>query len=132
MFEFFGLNEGNDDDLLQKFFLQEIDIWLLTQGETFFILTTLTQPFHMQGTIKMLKNFCLLPQETLRLRKTVLQFSKKKPPLQYCRDIVAGKAVITSAVAGGITLNPIVFASLTSFGLVVKAVASFKNTTRKL
>jgi len=44
---------------------------------------------------------------------------------------VAGRAVIASAVAGGITLNPIVFASLTGFGLIVKAVASFKRCDKK-
>ena len=37
----------------------------------------------------------------------------------------------SSAVAGGITLNPVVFASLTGFGLVVKAVASFKKYDKK-
>jgi len=46
-------------------------------------------------------------------------------------NIVAGKAIITSAVAGGITLNPVVFASLTGFGLVVKVVASFKKYDKK-
>lgn len=48
-------------------------------------------------------------------------------------NIVTGKAVITSAVAGGMTLNPIVFASLTDFSHVLKAMASFKiydNFTR--
>jgi len=46
-------------------------------------------------------------------------------------NIVSAKAIITSAVAGGITLNPIVFASLTGFGLIVKAVASFKKYDKK-
>jgi hypothetical protein len=46
-------------------------------------------------------------------------------------NIVAGKAVITSAIAGGITLNPIVFACLTGFGLIVKGVASFKKYDKK-
>ena len=59
-----------------------IDIWLLTQGETFSISTTLTQPFH-RARLKCLP-LCLPPQETLRLRKTEPQLSKKKPALQYC------------------------------------------------
>ena len=42
-------------------------------------------------------------------------------------SIVAGK----SAVAGGISLNPVVFASLTGFGLVVKAVAGLKKYDKK-
>lgn len=73
------------------------------------------------------KPSCLLQQETLRLRKAVPRLSKKKPALQCC----AGKAVITSAIARGITLNPVVFASFTGFGLVVKAVASFKKYDKK-
>jgi len=46
-------------------------------------------------------------------------------------NVVAGKAIITSLVAGGITLNPVVFASLTGFGLVVKTVANFKKYDKK-
>ena len=46
-------------------------------------------------------------------------------------NIVAGKAVITSVVAGGITLKPVVFASLTGFSLVVKEVSSFKQHDKK-
>jgi len=46
-------------------------------------------------------------------------------------NIVAGKAIITSVVAGDITLNPVVFASFLGFGLVVKAVASFKKYDKK-
>ena len=46
-------------------------------------------------------------------------------------NVVAGKAIISSAVAGGITLNPIVFATLTGFGLVVKGVSSFKKYDKK-
>ena len=47
------------------------------------------------------------------------------------QSIVAGKSIITSAVAGGITLNPVVLASLTGFGLVVKAVAGLKKYDKK-
>ena len=47
-------------------------------------------------------------------------------------NIVAGKAVITSAVAGSITLNPAVFASLTAFGLVVKIIATAKKYDKKI
>ena len=61
---------------------------------------------------------------------TATKFQRKN--LLY--NIVTGKAVITSTIAGGITLNPIVFASLTlltGFGLVVKAVASFQKYDKK-
>jgi len=44
---------------------------------------------------------------------------------------LAGKAIITSAVARGITLNPILFASLFGFGLVLKTAASFKRYDKK-
>ena len=39
--------------------------------------------------------------------------------------------MITSAVAGDITLNPIVFAALTGFGLIVKGVARFLKIRQK-
>ena len=39
--------------------------------------------------------------------------------------------MITTVVAGCITLNPVVFASLTGFGLIVKAVASFIKYDKK-
>ena len=82
-----------------------------------------------QGTIGMLKNFyAYFPKKHYGYEKRTTAF-KEKPTL-IC-NIVAGKAVITSVVAGGVTLNPIVFASLTGFGLVVKAVASFKNYGKK-
>ena len=43
----------------------------------------------------------------------------------FC-NVVAGKAIISSAVAGAITLNPVVFATLTGFGLMVKGVKAAK------
>jgi len=46
-------------------------------------------------------------------------------------NVVAGKAVITSVVAGGITLSPIVFVSFTAFGIIVKIVESAKKNTPK-
>ena len=70
-----------------------------------------------------------MPTTTRNITATKNYHSFQRKNLLY--NIVAGKAVITSAVAGGITLNPIVFASLTGFGLVVKAVASFKKYDKK-
>ena len=46
-------------------------------------------------------------------------------------NLSAGKLIISAAVAGGITLNPIVIATLTGVGLTLKALASLKNTIRK-
>ena len=81
-----------------------------------------------QGTIEMLKNlYVYYHKKHCGYEKLYRSFQRKN---LLC-NIVAGKAVITSAVAGGITLNPIVFASLTGFGLVVKALASFKKCDKK-
>jgi len=46
-------------------------------------------------------------------------------------NISAGKLVVRAAVAGGITLNLIVMATLTGVGLIVKAVASLKKYDKK-
>ena len=43
----------------------------------------------------------------------------------------AGKLIISAAVAGGITLNPAVMATLTGVGLTLKAVASLKKYDKK-
>ena len=80
------------------------------------------------GTVEMLKNlYVYYHKKHYGYEKLYRSFQTKN---LFC-NIVAGKTVITSAVAGGITLNPIVFASLTGFGLVVKAVASFKKYDKK-
>ena len=67
----------------------------------------------------------LLPQKALGLLQTLPRISESG------FDLVAGKAIISSAVAGALTLNPVVFATLTGFGLVVKGVASFKKYDKK-
>ena len=41
-------------------------------------------------------------------------------------NLSAGKLIISAAVAGGITLNPVVIATLTGVGFILKAVASLK------
>ena len=46
-------------------------------------------------------------------------------------NLSAGKLIISAAVAGGITLNPAVMATLTSVGLILKAVASLKKYDKK-
>ena len=42
-------------------------------------------------------------------------------------NLSAGKLIISAAVAGGITLNPVVIATLTEVGLILKAGASLKK-----
>ena len=46
-------------------------------------------------------------------------------------NLSAGKLIISAAVAGGITLNPAVMATLTGVGLILKAVASLKKYDKK-
>ena len=43
----------------------------------------------------------------------------------------ASNLIISAAVAGGITLNPVVIATLTGVGLILKAVASLKKYDKK-
>ena len=46
-------------------------------------------------------------------------------------NLSAGKLIISAAVAGGITLNPVVMATLTGVGLLLKTVASLKKYDKK-
>ena len=46
-------------------------------------------------------------------------------------NLSAGKFIISTAVARGITLNPVVIATLTGVGLILKAVASLKKYDKK-
>ena len=46
-------------------------------------------------------------------------------------NLSAGKLIISAAVAGRITLNPIVIATLTGVGLTLKAVASLTKYDKK-
>ena len=46
-------------------------------------------------------------------------------------NLSAGKLIISAAVAGGITLNSVVMATLTGVGLTLKVVASFKKYDKK-
>ena len=47
-------------------------------------------------------------------------------------NLSAGKLIISEAIAGGITLNPTVMATLTGVGLLLKAVASLKKFDKKM
>jgi len=47
-------------------------------------------------------------------------------------NLSAGKLIISVAVAGGITLNPAVMATLTGVGLTLKAAASLKKFDKKM
>ena len=47
-------------------------------------------------------------------------------------NLSAGKLIISAVVAGGITLNPVVMATLTGVNLFLKAVASLKKFDKKM
>jgi len=47
-------------------------------------------------------------------------------------NLSAGKLIISAAVAGGITLNPVVITTLTAVGLICKGIASLKKYDKKL
>ena len=47
-------------------------------------------------------------------------------------NLSAGKLIISAAIAGGITLNPAVMATLTGVGLILKVVASLKKFDKKM
>ena len=52
---------------------------------------------------------------------------KSYPRKNFICNLSASKLIISAAVAGGITLNPVVMATLTGVGLILKAVASLKK-----
>ena len=82
-----------------------------------------------KGKIEMLKNLYAYYyyKKHYEYKKLYRGFKKNL----FC-NIVASNTIVTFAVTGGITLNPIVFATLTGFRLIVKGVASLKGTTKKL
>ena len=47
-------------------------------------------------------------------------------------NLSASKLIISAAIAGGITLNPVVITTLTGVGLLLKAVASLKKFDKKM
>ena len=62
---------------------------------------------------------------------TVIKSFIKSFTKNFICNLSAGKLIISAAVAGGITLNPVVMATLTGVGLILKAVASLKKYDKK-
>ena len=84
-----------------------------------------------------------LSEEKVKLLKDLYAFYHKKHygyeklhrgfrRKNFVCNLSAGKLIISAAIAGGITLNPAVMATLTGFGLLLKAVASIKNYDKKM
>ena len=82
-----------------------------------------------KDTVDMLKNlYAYYHKKHYGFEKLYRSYQRKN---LLC-NIVVGKAVIASAVAGGITLNPAVFASLTALPLALwsRLLPPLRNTTK--
>ena len=84
-----------------------------------------------------------LSEEKVKLLKDLYGFYHKKHygyeklhrgfrRKNFVCNLSAGKLIISAAIAGGITLNPVVMATLTGVGLILKAVASLKKFDKKM
>lgn len=82
-----------------------------------------------KGTCDVLKNLYTYYHKNHYSEKSSATCTKEK---NLICNVVTGKAVITSAVAGGITLNPIVFTSLTVYGVIVKIVVGAAQDDKKI
>ena len=83
-----------------------------------------------------------LPKEKVKILKDLYAYYHKKHygyeklhrgfrRKNFVCNLSAGKLIISAAIAGGITLNPVVIATLTGIGLILKAVASLKKYDKK-
>ena len=79
--------------------------------------------------VKFLKNlYAFYHKKHYGYEKLHRSFRRKN----FVCNLSAGKLIISAAVAGGITLNPVVMATLTGVGLILKAVASLKKFDKKM
>ena len=76
-------------------------------------------------------NKTLLESEVRILKDLYAYYHKKHYGYQKLCNLSTSKLIISAAVAGGITLNPVVMATLTGVGLILKAVASLKKYDKK-
>jgi len=82
-----------------------------------------------KGTVEMLKNlYAYYHKKHYGYEKLYRSCQRKN---LIC-NISAGKLIVSAAVAGGITLNPVVIVTLTGVGLIVKVVATFKKYDKKV
>jgi len=82
-----------------------------------------------KGMIEMLKNlYAYYHWKHYGYEKLYRGFQRKKSALQYC----CRQSYHNFRGCRGHYFKPVVFASLTGFGLVVKAVRASKNTTKGL
>ena len=79
-----------------------------------------------------------LPKEKVEILKDLYAYYHKKHfgyeklyrgfwRKDFVCNLSAGKLIISAALPGGITLNPVVIATLTGVGLICKGIASFKK-----
>jgi len=82
-----------------------------------------------KGTVDMLKNlYAYYHKKHYGYEKLYRSYQRKN---LLC-NISAGKLLVSAAVADSITLTPVVVATLTRVGLIVKAVATFKKCGKKV
>jgi len=83
-----------------------------------------------------------LPKEKVKKMKDLYAYYHKKHfgyeklyrdfrRKNFVCNLSAGKLIISAPVAGGITPNPVVIATLTGVGLILKAVVSLKKYDKK-
>ena len=78
--------------------------------------------------VKKMKDLCTYyHKKHYGYEKLYRGFRRKK----FVCNLSAGKLIISAAVAGGITLNPVVMATLIGVGLLLKTVASLKKYDKK-
>jgi len=78
--------------------------------------------------VKLLKNlYTHYHKKHYGYKKLHRDFRRKN----FVCNLSASKLIISAAIAGGITLNPVVMATLTGVGLLLKAVASLKKFDNK-
>ena len=77
--------------------------------------------------VKILKDLYAHYKKHFEYEKLYRGFRRKN----FVSNLSAGKLIISTAVVGEITLNPVVIATLTGVGLILKAVASLKKYDKK-
>ena len=81
-----------------------------------------------KGKVKKMKDFyAYYHKKHYGYEKLYRSFRRKN----FVCNLSAGKLIISAALAGGITLKPVVMATLTGVGLLLKTVASLKKYDKK-
>ena len=85
-------------------------------------------PSLLKGTVAILKNLYAYYHKKHYGYEKLYRYYRRR---NLICNLSAGKLMISAAVAGGITLNPVDIATLTGVGLICKGIASFKKYDKK-